>query len=290
LSRDDGFATADLDVKFLRDPKIRRLWKRLPPGEAKSALILYLGVVLSSWEQGDRVSIDDAISFDTVTPQRVEALKAELLDDDGKVPFAVWERWFEPAWDRRERSRAGGREGNRRRWRRDGDSITGRSVADSIGKSDADSLSLPSTQSIPSRPAPRSLGAEAASPSEVVVVEWLRQRGCVVEPGSGYHRKLREAIQRHGPAATLETLETLAHAGMLDGDIKGFVFGAIDALDARTRPKLADLQAAERAAELDRSLEARLERTRRNTAEYRAAIATHSASQAEVEREQMADV
>src|SRR4051794_15191748 len=113
MSRDDGFPAADLDVKFLRDPKIRRLRRHLPdPGDAAAAEHLYLAVLLSSWETGYRVPIDDAVAFEEATPARVAALKLELLDDEGKVPRAVWERWFRPAFERREKKRAGGREGN----------------------------------------------------------------------------------------------------------------------------------------------------------------------------------
>ena len=63
MSRDDGFPTADLDVKFLRDPKVRRLRRLLPDGEAPAAEHLYLSVVLSSWEDGYRVALDDALTF-----------------------------------------------------------------------------------------------------------------------------------------------------------------------------------------------------------------------------------
>jgi hypothetical protein len=35
------------------------------------------------------------------------------------VPARVWEAWFRPAWDRREKRRTGGTEGARRRWHPD---------------------------------------------------------------------------------------------------------------------------------------------------------------------------
>ena len=147
VSRDDGFPAAALDVKFLRDPKVRRLRRTLTdPGDAAAAEHLYLAVVLSSWETGYRVPIDDALAFEDATPDRIAALKLELLDAEGKVPLPVWERWFRPAWDRRERKRAGGREGNRRRWHAD------RSPVDDLSHTDSDTDSHPESPSVPSHP------------------------------------------------------------------------------------------------------------------------------------------
>lgn len=117
MSRDDGFPTADLSVGFLRDVKVRRLRQY---GDEQAATLLYLAVVLSSWEEGYRLTADEADSAVSATPERTTALQAVgLLDSEGMVPVRVWEAWFRPAWERREAKRAGGVEGNRRRWHPD---------------------------------------------------------------------------------------------------------------------------------------------------------------------------
>ena len=57
-------------------------------------------------------------------------------------------------------------------------------------------------------------------------------------------------------------MDRLAKAGTKQGDIKGFLFGAIDALDKRSRPSLAAVEKDDRADDERRSFQARLERTR----------------------------
>lgn len=132
MSRDAGFPIADLDVGFLRDVKVRRLRSRIPE-RGSDATVLYLAVVLSSWEEGDRLAVHEADSPVPATPDLVDALHAAgLLDDDGKVPVHAWEGWFRPAWERREKKRSGGQRGNAIRW-------GSRSHSDS--ESDSDSVS-----------------------------------------------------------------------------------------------------------------------------------------------------
>lgn len=67
---------------------------------------------------------------------------------------------------------------------------------------------------------------------------WLSRHGCDVRPGNGYHQKLVTAVEVHGAEKMLSMFDRLADAGTANGDIKGFLFGAIDALNARTRPSL----------------------------------------------------
>jgi hypothetical protein len=117
MSRDDGFPHADISVGLLRDVKVRRLRQY---GDEQATTLLYLGIVLSSWEEGYRLTADEADPPVPATPERVAALRAVgLLDIDGKVPVRVWEAWFRPAWERREKRRIGGAEGARRRWHPD---------------------------------------------------------------------------------------------------------------------------------------------------------------------------
>jgi hypothetical protein len=64
----------------------------------------------------------------------------------------------------------------------------------------------------------------------------------------------------------------LADAGTKNGDIKGFLFGAIDALDARSRPSLSVIAKEERAEAEAESFAARAARTRERTADVREAL------------------
>ena len=114
------------------------------------------------------------------------------------------------------------------------------------------------------------------SDPEWEALTWLAKHGCDVRPGNGYHQKLVVAVERHGVNAVVGMLDRLAEAGTRNGDTKGFLFGAIDALDARTRPKLAELEKDDREEERERIHQARLERTRRETAETRAALEAQS--------------
>jgi hypothetical protein len=119
MSRGEGFSIADIAVGFLRDLKLRRLRQSIPD-DAAATTIVYIAVVLSSWAEGYRLSTAEADSPEEATPERVAALQAvELLDADGKIPLHAWESYFRPAWERREKMRRAGIEGNRRRWHPD---------------------------------------------------------------------------------------------------------------------------------------------------------------------------
>jgi hypothetical protein len=76
-------------------------------------------------------------------------------------------------------------------------------------------------------------------------------------------------VEHHGVNAVVGMFDRLATAGTHEGDVKGYVFGARDALDAKTRPKLGDLAKEERTEEIDRSNRRSLERTQAYLAELR---------------------
>lgn len=140
MSRDDGFSIADLDVGFLRDVKVRRLRLHLPEDDVAPTTLLYLALVLSSWEEGFRLSVMEADSPYPATAERIAALQAcELIDDEQKIPAHAWRGWFYPAWDRREKKRKGGAEGNRRRWHADKGASHTDSESDTPGDSDPES-------------------------------------------------------------------------------------------------------------------------------------------------------
>jgi hypothetical protein len=92
---------------------------------------------------------------------------------------------------------------------------------------------------------------------EQPILSWLVQHGCDIRPGNGYHQKIITAVEVHGVQPMLTTLGRLAGAGVKQGDVKGFVFGAIDALNAQSRPQL---QSVDREAALE---EMQQERSRR---------------------------
>lgn len=122
-------------------------------------------------------------------------------------------------------------------------------------------------------------GAEQAAPDpweepEHEAMVWLARHGCDVRPGNGYHRKLITAVEVHGVNAIIGMFDRLAEAGTKHGDVKGFLFGAIDALDARDRPSLTDLAKSDRDEERESAHQRRLERTRAETAEMRAHLAS----------------
>lgn len=77
-------------------------------------------------------------------------------------------------------------------------------------------------------------------------VVWLARHGCDIRPGNGYHQKLVLAVEQHGVNAVIGTMDRLAEAGTKTGDIKGFLFGAIDALNARSRPSLSVMEKEDR--------------------------------------------
>lgn len=106
--------------------------------------------------------------------------------------------------------------------------------------------------------------------AEHEALAWLSKHGCDVRPGNGYHVKLVTAVEHHGVNAVVGMFDRLASAGTKTGDIKGFLFGAIDALDAQSRPNLSDVNRQDRASEEERAHKVRLERTRREIDALRA--------------------
>lgn len=113
-------------------------------------------------------------------------------------------------------------------------------------------------------------GDDDAPETEALI--WLSKHGCDIRPGNGYHQKLVLAVEHHGVNAVVGMFDRLRSAGTRDGDIKGFLFGAIDALDARNRPKLSELEAEDRADESSAARQRRIDRTRSETAAMRSAI------------------
>ena len=158
-----------------------------------------------------------------------------VLDADGRYVLDGWDSWQEGDLTVGDRMR-------RLRRKRHG-TVTGGVTASSPDRI-AD-RNAPSEASGVRRQASDDSPASAGSSPRAIfedpegeALTWLARHGCYIIEGNGYHRKLITATERHGVNAIVGMLDRLKEAGMQDGDTKGFLFGAIDALDARSRPNL----------------------------------------------------
>jgi hypothetical protein len=116
MSRDEGFAVADMDTGKHDDPKFKRLWRNLKDEATMNAAVaLYESVQLESWSQGERVLAEDATPFWMTEPEPLVAAlrKVGLLDDETRIPTHAWETWFGAAYERREKRRRNGEQGGR---------------------------------------------------------------------------------------------------------------------------------------------------------------------------------
>lgn len=106
MSRDAGFSRADIDTGLLADPKVGRLVRQLrdPQGVA-AAMCIYTGLVLASWREGRRVTVDECLPawwIDDAAIVQGQLAAAGLVDMDGRIPEHAWTSWYEPANERRE--------------------------------------------------------------------------------------------------------------------------------------------------------------------------------------------
>lgn len=114
MSRDEGFAIADVSTSHFEDDKVKALWRAVRPDEAamNAAMTLHEATMLASWRDGKRMTAEDAAPawmMDVATPT-AHLTAHGLLDADGKVPRKSWNVWFGVAKKRREQTRD--------RWRR----------------------------------------------------------------------------------------------------------------------------------------------------------------------------
>jgi hypothetical protein len=94
---------------------------------------------------------------------------------------------------------------------------------------------------------------------EAPLIQWLAQHKCYVIPGNGYHRQLITGVERLGVQPILTMFDKLSRAGVEDGDTKGFVFGALDAL--KPKPDLKRVEAEDRERAEREALARRQQRT-----------------------------
>jgi general stress protein YciG len=94
---------------------------------------------------------------------------------------------------------------------------------------------------------------------EAPLVQWLAQHKCYLVPGNGFHRQLITGVERLGVQPILTMFDKLSRAGVEDGDTKGFVFGALDAL--KPKPDLKRVEAEDRERAEREALARRQQRT-----------------------------
>ena len=80
-------------------------------------------------------------------------------------------------------------------------------------------------------------------------VVWLAKHGCDLRAGNGFLNHVITLVEEFGVNAVVGMFDRLAREGIRNGDTKGFVFKAKDALYARTRPNIAALEKEEAADE-----------------------------------------
>lgn len=179
---------------------------------------------------------------------------------DGRLYVEGWDEWQEGDWkvaervarirDRRRNGRPapdGNGAGNGPR----NDGGNGAERYSPLERSGGTSGSGASAASRAEQAARAVLPGDDAPEWEAIV--WLANHGCYLQPHSGYYRAVVLAVEQHGVNAFVGMLDRLAAAGMHNGDAKGFVFGAKDALDAQTRPSLKALETEDRAEEREDS-------------------------------------
>lgn len=154
MSRDDGFAVADVSVSKLNDPKFRRLWRALrneEPVTAEAAMnvcvVLHDAVLLASWAAGERVTAEDAAPPWIIDVQSTATFlqMVGLLDKQGRIPEKSWRSWFGPANERRN--------SHRERWRRANERRRDSMDTAALPRGNrADSAANPSVPSVPTVP------------------------------------------------------------------------------------------------------------------------------------------
>jgi hypothetical protein len=116
MSRDDGFARADIDSSYLDDAKMRALWRLLDdPDRMARAVLLHEATLLSSWRHGERVTVQESAPIWLPVDEALVAALVEvrLLDKSGRIAPASWKRWIGPAIERRDARRTAGAAGGR---------------------------------------------------------------------------------------------------------------------------------------------------------------------------------
>lgn len=172
MSRDNGFTLADIDTGLYADAKVRRLARLLrDPRETAVHVALYEALLLGSWADGERVTLEDAAPawwLDPVDDIAANLEKVHLIDAEGRIPEHAWESFYLPAWERRERRRHSGKLGGQlsSAQRRSSGATSGAQALLERSSSDAEAalnLTVPTVPTVDKKvPSPLSTRAKAA--------------------------------------------------------------------------------------------------------------------------------
>jgi len=252
------------DPAFLSDAKFRALARRLPdPDDFNSAVGAFWIIVATARRNGSPVL--DAVG--ETGSKFVDPLREVGLLTDQGLPKAAFEAWAPMSPQQAAAGKSRQLQADAAGLRNEKGLFVSSPVASSE-PSGASALDRRTSADQPSPPLPSNPVKEndvdsldgALDPRETdpegPALTWLARHAIDIRPGNGYHQKLVVSVERHGVVALIREFETLAAAGMPSGDVKGFVFGAIDALDRARRPDLAAVAQADGA-------EREAERTRR---------------------------
>lgn len=255
MPRSQGFARGDLDTSFPLDDKFLALRGRLPSERYYAGVGVYWTIVAAVWREAERkvalrVVPDASELID-------ELIAVGLLDPDGRVPSRAFTNHIGRA--RRQRKSSTERQARNR-------AEKSREVTPLSRVTPRDTAPLRSDGTA-GTDGTETGGAGGADPRwndpEQGCLVWLARHGCDVRPGNGYHQKLVTAVEVHGAEKMLSMFDRLADAGTANGDIKGFLFGAIDALNARTRPKLVEVEKEDAQDRAELSTRRKVEATKR---------------------------
>jgi hypothetical protein len=104
-----GLRTADTDIDLPHDAKFVRLWRLLRDEILMAhARVLHEDLRCASWREGERVTVEQAASvWLNPNPDVIAAMvKADLLDDEHRLPDHAWLSWYGPAVARLEAKKA----------------------------------------------------------------------------------------------------------------------------------------------------------------------------------------
>jgi hypothetical protein len=100
--RPNGMRVAEISVLLLQDPKVVRL-KRLGGDSAQLAFVRFL---LTCWQWGERLSVDDQ------EPDHAASIReVDLVDEDGCIRESAWDDWYGVRLRALEAAREAGRRG-----------------------------------------------------------------------------------------------------------------------------------------------------------------------------------
>lgn len=219
MSRDDGFAIADVDSSYFDDAKLRDLWRRLKDESAMArAVCLHLSTLVASWRQGERVTLAQAaplwLDDDAELVAHLQA--CDLLDAECRVPSDAFDRWFGAAVARRDVRRSAGRAG-------------GLASAKQRSTNREATVEQPLTPAEPVRPSVRPTDKPTVQPAasvartdglpnlnSTVAAIWEEATGrTVLASGAKVAEQLDDACRRHPPsevgAAILRARRTFDH-------------------------------------------------------------------------------